>query len=114
MSTTISVGNAGETRAAEYLESLGYSIIERNFRAKVGEIDIIALKEDVVVIVEVKTRASEKFASASDYVTRAKQRKLKNTALMWMKIRQCEPPLRFDVIEVYATGKINHITDAFR
>ena len=54
MNTKIT-GNAGEEKATEFLKNQGYSIIERNFRTKGGEVDIIALKDDVVVFVEVKS-----------------------------------------------------------
>lgn len=108
------IGDAGEERAVEYLEKIGYTIVQRNFRAKYGELDIIACDDDILAVIEVKTRKDSEFAGASDSVTSAKQKKIKKTTLYWLTNKKDETPVRFDVIEVYSNGDINHITDAFQ
>ncbi|MCL2080475.1 MAG: YraN family protein [Oscillospiraceae bacterium] len=106
-------GNAGEERAAKYLESKGYSIVTRNFRTRYGELDIIARDGEILAVVEVKTRRDAGFAGASDSVTRKKRARIRKTALWWLAENNDESPVRFDVIEVYSNGDINHIEDAF-
>lgn len=115
------LGAWGEAKAAGFLRRRGYEIIERNFSCRAGEIDIIARKKDFIVFVEVKTRKSDDYVSAREYVTRQKQRRILDTAALWLSRRDGEElQPRFDVIEVYAPkGKnsllprIEHIEDAF-
>jgi putative endonuclease len=113
------IGDLGETAAKNYLIKNDYEILETNFRLKMGEIDIIAEKDDCTVFVEVKTRKGTRFGNASEYVDSRKQEKIKKTALCY--ISKLETDMRFDVIEVYysdAYGEfevisINHIENAF-
>lgn len=109
------IGNFGEDAACEYLKSKGYLVIQRNFRCKSGEVDIICAKDGCTVFVEVKTRKSDKFGRASEYVDFRKQEKLRRAALYFIKDDSAD--MRFDVIEVYHSGtavtEINHIEDAF-
>lgn len=108
-------GAVGENMAVDYLRSNGYEILERNFTAVEGEIDIIALHDHVLVFVEVKESADDKFGTPAERVTKAKQRKISQVASRYIrKYRYYEIDVRFDVIEVYGnSGKINHIQDAF-
>ena len=114
-------GKIGEDLATKYLENLGYTISERNFVAKQGEIDIIAKDKQELVFVEVKTRKDANFAEAKDYVTLSKQRRIITAANMWLANNRCEKKIRFDVIELYYrldNGKpqlamLNHIENAF-
>ncbi|MBE6030811.1 MAG: YraN family protein [Clostridiales bacterium] len=69
-------GQKGEEKSCRYLEEKGYTIIERNFRSRTGEIDIIALKRGAIHFIEVKTRSSTDFGFPSEAVTREKRRKL--------------------------------------
>ncbi len=97
----ISLGRRGEAFAVQYLRGLGYRIIRKNFRLKVGEIDIIASEGDYVVFVEVKTRSSLKFGHPSEAVTYRKQQQIIRTALMYMSQNNLhEAPIRFDVVAV--------------
>ena len=97
------LGNRGEKEAAAYLEKHGYTIRERNFRAKTGEIDIIAGKGNTIIFVEVKTRASYAYGMPSEAVTAAKQRKIIRTAELYIQSRRLYGCLcRFDVLEVLA------------
>ena len=113
-------GNWGEERAALYLRLHGYKIVERNFRCRQGEIDIIACKRDMVAFVEVKQRKNADFGEAREFVTYSKQRRVIAAAELWLLKTGCELQPRFDVIEVYAPEgtntllpEINHIENAF-
>jgi putative endonuclease len=113
-------GNWGEERAALFLRLHGYRIVERNFRCRQGEIDIIARKGEVVVFVEVKQRKNADFGEAREFVTYSKQRRVIAAAELWLLKTGCELQPRFDVIEVYAPEgtktllpEINHIENAF-
>ncbi|MBP2628943.1 MAG: protein yraN [Firmicutes bacterium] len=118
MMDTIKVGELGEQAAVDYLCKAGYDILERKFRRKIGEIDIIAKKNDIVVFVEVKTRRSEICGFPAEAVTYRKQQKIINTALCYLKqIDQNNACCRFDVIEIFLSQlnviKYNHIINAF-
>ena len=113
-------GNWGEDRAARYLRLHGYRIVERNFRCRQGEIDIIARKGEIVAFVEVKQRKSADFGEAREFVTYAKQHRVIAAAELWLLKTGSELQPRFDVIEVYAPEgtktlrpEINHIENAF-
>ena len=112
------LGRCGEQRAARFLERSGLRVIERRFRLRCGEIDLIALDRDTVVFVEVKTRRGRGFGAPAESVTAAKRRRMARTALAFLSRRGWhERPCRFDVVEVLDDGKtteIKHIPDAFR
>lgn len=93
-------GIKGEELAAQFLIYKGYQVIERNYRCRYGEIDIIAADGEDTVFVEVKTRKNAHFSAARDSVTPAKIRRLKASALMWLS-ENGERPARFDVVEIY-------------
>lgn len=107
------LGKNGEDIAVEYLQQKGYKIIERNFYSKVGEIDIIALKDEYIVFVEVKTRSSNQYGVPSEAVTKEKLKHLYRTAKYYVYTRNLQDEyIRFDVIEVYFRNseyKVNHI-----
>ena len=119
------LGNFGERAAARYLVKHGYLIIERNYVAESGEIDIIAERGGVRVFVEVKTRSykepSAVTSRAAAAVTREKQRRLIRCANEYNHKNYKSCRYRFDVIEVYTESgrfgtkvkEINHITAAF-
>ena len=113
-------GNWGEDRAARYLRLHGYRIVERNFRCRQGESDVIARKGEIVAFVEVKQRKNADFGEAREFVTFSKQRRIIAAAELWLLKTGCELQPRFDVIEVYAPAgtrtlfpEINHIENAF-
>ena len=70
--TTTELGQEGQNRAEKFLLDLGYQIIERNFRSKFGEIDLVALKDDTLIFVEVKARATNLFGLPEEAVTKRK------------------------------------------
>ena len=115
--TTKEIGNMGEQAACEYLEDKGYEILERNFRVKLGEIDIIAEDSGCIVFVEVKTRQNNLYGEPSEYVDCRKQKKIKKAAVCYTDTVNND--IRFDVIEVFydknsmLVKAINHIENAF-
>lgn len=103
-------GRFGEDAAAEYLKLQGYDIVARNFRCRLGEVDIIAKKEDRIVFCEVKTRTTDSMgmpAEAVNEVKKAHIRKVAAVYMMWEKVTNYQ--VCFDVIEIYC----NHIENAF-
>ncbi len=116
---TKDIGDFGEAAACKYLEENDYEILERNFRLKCGEIDIIARNDETLVFVEVKTRATTAYGQPSEYVDARKQDKIRKTALCFVK--SIDEDMRFDVIEVlyqkvygdFEIKSINHIVNAF-
>ncbi|HDQ41495.1 MAG TPA: YraN family protein [Desulfonatronum sp.] len=110
-------GRAGEDAAVRFLEKSGYVVLERNWRCKAGEVDIICLHRETVVFVEVRTRAEPAMVSPAQSVNRAKVIRLFKAASRFLSLRQWwEKPCRFDLIAVVDTGqgaRLEHITDAF-
>ncbi|MDT0157064.1 YraN family protein [Microbacterium sp. ARD32] len=77
------LGRAGETRAARHLRSRGYVILDRNWRCDQGEIDIVALSDDRLCVVEVKTRRSDRFGHPFEAIDERKRRRLWRLAFAW-------------------------------
>lgn len=94
-------GQCGEDAAAEYLKKKNYKIIERNYKNKIGEIDIIAKTKTDLVFVEVKTRSSKKFGTPTEAITYYKKRKIVNTAKYYLLKNPTDLNISFDVVEVY-------------
>lgn len=107
------IGKIGEEIAVKYVMGLGYKIIERNFYANQGEIDIIAKDKKEIVFIEVKTRTNLFFGKPIEAVTNQKQKHLIRTVKYYLYLKHMENKyIRLDVIEVYITEdkfKINHI-----
>ncbi|MDF2635845.1 MAG: protein yraN [Pelosinus sp.] len=115
---TIKVGDIGEQAAVDYLHTAGYDILERKYRSKIGEIDIIAQIKDALVFVEVKTRRNTTYGFPAESVTYCKQKKIINTALCYLQqMHNINTQCRFDVIEIFLRDngeiKYNHIMNAF-
>jgi putative endonuclease len=99
------IGKKGEDIAVEYLKKKGYKVIERNFRKGYGEIDIVAIKNNVLVFVEVKTRTSETFGTPFESITSWKLKPLIKTAQYYSMIHPELPnELRIDAISVVLEG----------
>ncbi|NLD88630.1 MAG: YraN family protein [Clostridiales bacterium] len=116
MGTASKKGRIGEDIAAKFLASHGYEIIERNYRCAYGEIDIIARKENITVVAEVKMRREGSAFPGYAAVGYTKRDKLRKTAALWLSGQSEEHIIRFDVIEIYTDGvqtRINHIENAF-
>jgi len=111
------LGRTGEAAAERYLSKLGYSILDRNYRTRGGEIDLVVSDRDTLVFVEVKTRESERYGEAVQAVTPHKQEQMSKTALAYLQSRNLgERPCRFDVIALKVEGekaKLTHYKNAF-
>lgn len=107
----LELGRSGEDRAAEYLQSIGYRIIERNKRYSIGEIDILARDGQTLVIVEVKAGRTGKFGHAFLRVGPQKQTKLRTLA---RRLSQDFPTsaLRIDLVNVDEAGEVLHLPNA--
>ncbi len=118
MNTPFDTGRLGETAAIEFLEKLGWRIAARNFHAGKGEIDIIAWRnERVLVFVEVKTRGDNLFSAPQDAVDSKKKEHVARTAGAFMEKIKHEGAIRFDIISVLLRNgevrEIKHFEDAF-
>lgn len=107
------IGKIGEDIASKYLEAEGYTIIERNFFARQGEIDIIARDKKELVFIEVKTRTNNLYGEPVEAVNIQKQKHLINTTKYYLYSKNLENEfVRLDIIEVYINNdkyRINHI-----
>jgi putative endonuclease len=114
---SLGFGKAGEEAAVRFLKSRGYRILERNYKNKFGEIDIIARQKGVICFLEVKARHSLVFGSPQEAVSPVKQRQICRVAVEYLKKNNfLEQAARFDVVALlYADEKpqISLITDAF-
>lgn len=118
---TTSLGTQGESAACDYLESIGTTVKERNFRTNGGEIDIVAHDGEYTVFVEVKTRTalpSSRYGRASDAVNKAKRARFVHAASEYLKTHPEVGKCRIDVIEVYfpsgsARAEVRHVRSAF-
>lgn len=110
-------GKLGEDIAVNYLKQNRYTILDRNFECRQGEIDIIALDKKEIVFIEVKTRTSNKYGTPSEAVNKIKQKHMLQTIKYYLYIRNLSDEfIRIDVIEVYIKNnvyKVNHIKQAF-
>lgn len=123
-------GKAGESTAEIFLKKKGYRIIDRNFRCKKGEIDLIVKKHNIIAFVEVKTRNSLKYGTPSQSVTAAKIKHIRSTAYWYITWQmqnsdfadkdehpECSDlDYRFDIVEILRLNNkqyVNHIENAF-
>ena len=111
------LGREGEDVAAGFLKKKGYKLVERNYRCKTGEVDLIVLDRKVIVFVEVKTRTDHSFGSPFEAVEARKQRKMIQAARFFLHERKLhQRDARFDVVGVSWPGGepvIEHIENAF-
>lgn len=107
------LGRAGELKAAEFLKKKGYKILKTNYKTAIGEIDVIAEDDGVIVFIEVKTRTDESFGAPAEAVNYKKQQKYYKVASYYLMVqKKTDSACRFDVVEI-ENGQINHILNAF-
>lgn len=95
------LGKSGEEAAADLLRKNGYKIMLRNYRTKLGEIDIIAEDKDTVCFIEVKTRTSDRFGLPTEAIFGSKQKQIAKAALIFLKENKLlEKKARFDVVSI--------------
>jgi len=110
------LGKLGEELAVDFLQQNGYEILETNWVFQKAEIDIIAQKENVLAIVEVKTRSSIEFGLPQDFVKPKKIQLLVKAVNEYVISNDLDVEIRFDIIAISKEGKeytIEHIEDAF-
>jgi putative endonuclease len=101
MSNRRSLGDRGEDLAAAALKKRGYKVLERNYRTPLGEIDLIARHQGVLVFIEVKTRTSARFGAAQEAVHYGKQARYRKLADYYLKQKRLgEIAVRFDVVGI--------------
>jgi putative endonuclease len=99
------LGKKGEDRAAQFLVKQGYRILERNYRTRNGEIDLVMLHEGTVVFVEVKTRTTDAFGAPELAVNARKQGRMIKAALGYIKYKKLhQVPCRFDVVAISSSA----------
>lgn len=113
----LSLGARGEEAAARFLERAGLRLLERNWRWKQWELDLICEEGETLVFAEVKTRGPGSLAAPADALNAAKQAKLFKAAAQYLsKHKAWERPCRFDLVSVRITEsseEIEHVRDAF-
>lgn len=114
----LSLGRSGEEKAAKFLKRLGFKILRRNYRCRLGEIDIIAKDRNELVFVEVKTRSSASHGLPAQAVNKRKQGQIIKAAQTFlMETSLHDHPARFDVVAIQVgreeKTEINHIRNAF-
>jgi putative endonuclease len=117
MNSNQNVGKYGEDRAAEFLEKIGYEIIERNWRGSGGEIDIVARDRDCLVFAEVKTRTRTGFGHPFEAITSRKVQTMRKLVSQWCHGQgQSFSKVRLDAISVLIVGgrvNIEHLKQVF-
>lgn len=118
MATNQELGARGEDLAVRHLEDIGLDVLERNWRHRSGELDIIAREGDTVVFVEVKTRSGLGYGTPAEAVTHTKQVRIRGLALSWLALQQGPwVQIRFDVIAIVVGREndpvITHLRAAF-
>lgn len=113
----LDLGVCGESAAVDFLKKQGYKILQRNYRTKLGEIDIIAVDKGTVCFIEVKTRRNVRFGLPQEALNRHKKRQIQKSALVYLKDRHLlDKKARFDVVAVLSGEnqfKIELIKNAF-
>jgi putative endonuclease len=113
-------GDWGEALVEKYLSERGCRIVEREWRCRFGEIDLIAEQDGVLLFVEVKLRTNLQYGAPRESVTAKKQEKLRSAALLYLSMHGLDASARFDVAEVYTdvhhsarSTRIEYIENAF-
>lgn len=108
----VALGRWGEQRVADHYQKHGYQVIDRNWKIKGGELDLVLTRGHEIVFCEVKTRSTARFGSAAEAVGYRKQQILRRTAASWLDCHSNRGRVRFDVASV-VEGHITVIRAAF-
>lgn len=111
------LGSAGEDLAGRWYEEHGYEVLDRNWRRREGEVDLIVRQGRTVAFCEVKSRSSDRFGTGAESVLAAKQRRIRRLAARWLSeltpaAGRARVEVRFDVVSITA-GRVEVIEDAF-
>ena len=109
-------GKTGESLAASFLRLKGYKILDKNFRTRHGEIDLICQYQKEVIFVEVKTRTSHKFGYPEEYITETKIETIANVGQIYLAKKKVNPEWRIEAISILLNPgqksfKIKHLTN---
>ncbi len=110
------LGQKGEQLAVDFLQKNGYTILDRNWRFKKAEVDIIAQKNETLAVIEVKTRSSNYFGNPQDFVNPKKIKLLVEAIDEYVTSKNLEVEVRFDIIAILKNKDaftIEHLEDAF-
>ena len=110
------LGKKGEQMAVDFLTKRGYDIVERNYRFDKAEVDIIAKKENILAIIEVKTRSTSDFGDPQDFVKPKQIQRLVKAVDEYVNENQLDVEVRFDIIAIVKENKgfmIEHLENAF-
>jgi putative endonuclease len=110
MSST-STGRTAEATAAEHLERQGYSILDRNWRTRMCELDLVASKSGTIHFVEVKYRATTAAGDPTDFIGRDKLHRLRRAAITWVQTNDWLGPFQIDVMGVTGDGSVSHFAN---
>jgi len=116
MATHNELGKKGEELAVDFLQKNNYQILDCNWRYKKAEVDIITLKNDVLAVIEVKTRSSNYFGNPQDFVNPKKIQLLVEAINEYVTSKDLDVEVRFDIIAILKNGntfEIEHLKDAF-
>lgn len=103
-------GKIGEDFVERYFKLHGYKILERNFKCRLGEIDIICQRDEEISFIEVKARSGDTFGTPAESVNKDKIKRIKNAAKLYLMINDIgSKTIKFDVVEIY----LNHLKEAF-
>lgn len=116
MTTRSEQGTVGEELACRYLVAQGLSVLMRNYRCRMGELDLIMRDGATLVFVEVRSRLDARFAHPAETVTRTKQQRLIRAAAHYLQKNRLDVPCRFDVVAITYGGEpvVEWIKDAFQ
>ena len=106
-------GENSEEQAHSFLIKQGLKPVCRNFRCKQGELDLVMLDQQTLVIIEVRFRKSDKFGSAVESITPKKQSRIIAATQVYLATRKTDQAIRFDVIAISGNDQINWIKNAF-
>lgn len=115
MATHNDIGSKGEKLAQEYVQKNGYTILETNYRYKKAEIDIIATKEHILAVIEVKTRTSTEYGEPESFVNNKKIKLILEATNAYIQEKDLDLEVSLDIISVIIgkTTEINHIPNAY-
>jgi putative endonuclease len=111
--TTVTIGGDKEGLACEYLKGCGLRLVARNYRCRLGEIDLIMRDMDTLAFVEVRYRASTRFGTPAETVGPKKRRRLAAAAAHYLACHPTALACRFDVLSITGTSEIDWIRNAF-
>ncbi|NOQ64975.1 MAG: YraN family protein [Methyloprofundus sp.] len=111
--THLQKGEKYEDFALQYLLEQGLSLVERNYRCRMGELDLIMQEKEALVIIEVRYRANDRYGSASESVSKKKQARIIAATKHYIVTHKVNRPMRFDVVAITGDSPLNWIKNAF-